>query len=435
MDEGASAGEKARALRQLAADTRLKADRIEAMASNWEAGQTGERRVADALRPLEGEHCHVLHDRLLSPGRSGTNLDHIAVSIAGTYLIDAKNWSGRFSGSPARLTKQVNGRTYSMNQELDKVRHLAEQMELTSSTVVEPVLCLAGDEAATFGEPAVVRGVFVVPVDRLAGWLTSRPRPAGVDDLRSRTVQIAATFPSATQPVLLSLPTPRHGNAVPATRATTATTPGHVTDPPPVVRSSPRRRRRFRPLVAFAVLLLAISPLGSRLVATGSTKAGNAFAHQLVRGFSSPVSAARVPPCIGVTDSVVANAVGHSVHRFQNGLHDTCTWGYATRFSALVPANVSITTGWMAKHGHPTTGASAKYLVAKHSETLVVPQFAPFPGSTVASTRITQPIAVTLAWSATQHEPANVKQALVKLAAEVAKHLPTGPGSSTITPR
>jgi hypothetical protein len=46
----------------MAAEARSKADRIDAMASNWEAGEAGERRVAEALRPLEGAHCHVLHE-------------------------------------------------------------------------------------------------------------------------------------------------------------------------------------------------------------------------------------------------------------------------------------------------------------------------------------------------------------------------------------
>lgn len=437
IDEGGSAGEKARALRQLAADARLKAERMDAMAMNWEAGATGERRVADALRPLEGEHCHVLHDRLLNPGRSRTNLDHVVVSVAGNYLIDAKNWSGHVTASSAGLTKRVNGRTYSMNQEVDKVRHLAEQMELSASTVIEPVLCLAGAESAIFGEPTQVRGVFVVPVDRLAGWLTSRPRPAGADDLRSRTVRIAASFPSATQPTFLSIPPPcpRPGNAGPVHRATTTSAPGRAKGRTPVLRAPSSRVRRLKALFAFALLLLLITPFGMRLALAGSSKAADALAHHLARGLPSPASAVWTPPCTGIADSVVANAAGHPVHRYLNGAHDTCTWGYLPHPTGPTPSNILIATGWNAKYGHPGSGTKATYLSVKTSETLVVPQFASVPGSTVATTRITQPIAVTISWSATQREPSNVKQALAKLAAEAAKHLPTGPGSTTITRR
>lgn len=82
MYEGGSAGKRAQALRKVAAERRAAADRAEAMASQWEAGELGEGRVAEALRPLEGENCHVLHDRLLNPGRSRVNLDHIVVCVA-----------------------------------------------------------------------------------------------------------------------------------------------------------------------------------------------------------------------------------------------------------------------------------------------------------------------------------------------------------------
>ena len=82
---------------------------MDAMASNWQPGEAGERRVADALRPLEGTHCHVLHDRLLDPGRSRVNLDHIVVSVAGNYLINAKNWSGDISGSLDDVMRKADG--------------------------------------------------------------------------------------------------------------------------------------------------------------------------------------------------------------------------------------------------------------------------------------------------------------------------------------
>jgi hypothetical protein len=436
VDEGGSAGEKARALRHTAAEYRLKAERIDVMASKYESGEVGERRVADVLRPLEGAHCHVLYDRLLNPGQSRVNLDHIVVSVAGAYLIDAKNWSGQVTASPAGLNKTVNGRTRSMNQQADKVRHMAEKMELATSTVIEPVICLAGDQAATFGEPIQVRGVFVVPVDRLADWLTSRPRPTGTNDLRRQTVKFAATFPSATQPAFLAIPPRRpHRRATsPDRRATITRTGGRRKQRPPVRPAGSRRARMLKRLLALAALLLMM-PLVITFVIVGSTVAGKALAHHIAAGLPTPTTTNWTPPCTGVTDGIVAKADAHTVYRYQNGSGDTCTWGYVPRPGSLAPGNIKIATGWTAKYGYSGIGPTAKYLHTATSETLVVPQFAAVPGSNVPAARITQPIAVTVSWSGTQREPAHVKQAVTTLAGETAKHMPTGPGSSTITYR
>ena len=51
----------------------------------------------------------VLHDRLLFPGRSESNLDHVLVGPAGVVLIDAKNWSGNLSEWEGGLFKHQHG--------------------------------------------------------------------------------------------------------------------------------------------------------------------------------------------------------------------------------------------------------------------------------------------------------------------------------------
>jgi hypothetical protein len=432
--EGGSAGEKARALRQMAAEARSKADRIDAMASNWEAGEAGERRVAEALRPLVGAHCHVLHDRLLDPGRSRVNLDHIVVSVAGTYLIDAKNWSGHVTGSPAGITLTAAGRTRSMNDLVDKVRHMAEQMELTATTVIEPMLCLAGDEAALFGEAQAIRGVFIVPVDRLADWLISRPRPAVSADLRSRTIKIAATFPSATQPALLSMPRRKRGGANGTVPRSAISAPRTRASGKPTGRRR-RAERAAKPVLALAALLLMISPFGMRLIIAGSSLASRTLVHQITSARPNSASTPWTPPCTGVSDAVVAKAVGHPAHSYQNGLHDTCTWTYSTHATGLDTTTITITTGWGAKYGYPNIRTTAAYIHATNSETLVVPQFAAVPGSSAPALRTTQPIAITVSWPGAEREPAGTKQAVTLLASETAAHLPQGPGSTSLTHR
>lgn len=63
---------------------------------------------------------------------------------------------------------------------------MAEAMESLSSCVVDPVLCLSGRNAHAFGADRLIRGVHVLPVDRIANWLAGRER----------------TQPDATVPVL-----------------------------------------------------------------------------------------------------------------------------------------------------------------------------------------------------------------------------------------
>lgn len=58
----------------------------------WREGAVGERAVARRLDQLADRGVEVLHDRRI-PGRKA-NIDHIAVSSSGVYVIDAKNYTG-----------------------------------------------------------------------------------------------------------------------------------------------------------------------------------------------------------------------------------------------------------------------------------------------------------------------------------------------------
>lgn len=93
MTRGGSAADRAAELRALAASSRDQVADLERQANAWEAGAAGERIVAEHLDTLPSGF-HVLHDRLLNPGKSKANLDHIVISPGGIYLIDAKNWAG-----------------------------------------------------------------------------------------------------------------------------------------------------------------------------------------------------------------------------------------------------------------------------------------------------------------------------------------------------
>lgn len=59
----------------------------------WATGATGEERLGARLNELAGDELRVLHDRKI-PG-SNANIDHLAVTPNGVFVIDAKRYSGR----------------------------------------------------------------------------------------------------------------------------------------------------------------------------------------------------------------------------------------------------------------------------------------------------------------------------------------------------
>jgi len=448
---GDSAGNRAQALRKLAAEARLKADRMESMAAQWEAGVVGERRVAAALEPLAGEHCRLLHDRLLHPGRSRVNLDHIVISVAGTYLIDAKNFSGEVTVQQGSLRQRISGgSSRRLDDKLDKVRRMAEQMESSTSCVVDPVLCLAGEGSAAFGAPVVVRGVFVVPVEQLAQWLLSRPRTPAPVDLRSLAVRLAASFPSATEPAFLAI-TPRAaghrrapgaplraGRRQPAGPAPRASRASRASRTPRTPRASTPRAtaaRALAALAALAVLLVAMTIAGQHLVRAGGKAAGSFLATQAGRGAPSPTPGRWIAPCTAVSDAAVAAAVGHPVYRYLDGVSDSCSWGFTPRPNAAAVGSIRLITGWNAKYGGYPVGASARYSQNATSQVLTVPQLKAVPDSAVPPALITQPIAVVISWRSSPVSSDRARQAVTVLAGEVAKHLPIGPAATTITRR
>ncbi len=74
----------------------------------WDTGAVGEERLGHRLNELASATLRVLHDRRI-PG-SRANIDHIAVTQTGVYVIDAKKYRGRprlkVEGGPLRPRKE-----------------------------------------------------------------------------------------------------------------------------------------------------------------------------------------------------------------------------------------------------------------------------------------------------------------------------------------
>lgn len=67
----------------------------------WDVGAVGEEMLGTRLTDYASDALLVLHDRRI-PG-SRANIDHLAVTPAGVFVIDAKKYKGRASRLRARL--------------------------------------------------------------------------------------------------------------------------------------------------------------------------------------------------------------------------------------------------------------------------------------------------------------------------------------------
>jgi hypothetical protein len=59
----------------------------------WDVGAAGEERLGQGLDRLGSETVRLLHDRRIPKSRA--NIDHLAVTASGVYVIDAKKYRGR----------------------------------------------------------------------------------------------------------------------------------------------------------------------------------------------------------------------------------------------------------------------------------------------------------------------------------------------------
>ena len=146
----------------------------------WAQGAAGERAVAARLDALSGDQVLALHDRRLrrpDGTLSRANIDHIAVTGTGVWVIDAKTHQGalevrRTGGifSPRTESLYINGRdrtslVHGLLKQVDAVRR-----ELDSAHVAVPVrgaLCFVGTELPWFGNSSIV-GVPLVGLRGLA---------------------------------------------------------------------------------------------------------------------------------------------------------------------------------------------------------------------------------------------------------------------------
>jgi hypothetical protein len=184
----------------------------------WGKGAHGERIVGAALDEVSAElPVSVLHDRRMP--RSRANIDHVAVSPAGVFTIDAKHYAGRLEVRGRGRELWIAGRNRSKLLEqafrqTDVVRQALSAAGL-DGVPVTPVLCFVGTQVSRLFPPNQAAGVLLTSPRKLGAILTEGEDPIGVE-LRSRITEVLER----------ALPPADTGGQASQQAATQATTPG-----------------------------------------------------------------------------------------------------------------------------------------------------------------------------------------------------------------
>jgi hypothetical protein len=166
---------------------------------SWDRGAIGEERLGARLDALASDGLAVLHDRRI-PG-SNANIDHIAITRGGIWVIDAKRYKGRpeltIEGGILRprvekllvgrldCTKLVDG----VLKQVDVVRDLVGDVPVTGA------LCFIEAGWPLIGGAFSTRGVHVLWPKRLAKALVDET--VGDVDVAAMRESVASRFKSA----------------------------------------------------------------------------------------------------------------------------------------------------------------------------------------------------------------------------------------------
>ena len=165
----------------------------------WQRGAVGEERLGQLLDSIAGDDVAVLHDRRIP--RSRANIDHLAVTTAGVWVIDAKRYKGRptlrVEGGilRPRVEKLLVGR-----RDCTKlVDGVLRQVELVSAVVgdvpVTGALCFVDADWPLIGGDFKISGVQVLWPRRLTKRLSEGE--AGEVDVAAVHASLGQAFPAA----------------------------------------------------------------------------------------------------------------------------------------------------------------------------------------------------------------------------------------------
>lgn len=411
---------RAEELRAQAAQAREDAAALEAQAGAWEAGAAGERIVADELAALPSGF-HVLHDRLLNPGKSQANLDHLVISEAGVFFIDAKLWAGNitaYEGGLWQHTHAPGGQSTSKpkNAELDKIAGMSASMAKHLNGPVTPVLALANKRTRGF-DTVTLRGVHVMPAGALTSWLTAQPAIVAKPDVEGLRLKVDLAFPPAGDGI-------RDDYQYTTLPGMLSGTSGLTEARPPVnafVHHYPLRRILAAGLIG---LLLIVGYKNAKPLLTDFGIITPAYT--LLDGTPAPTRA-----CDAITAADIQQVTGRTAYPDPTTTGTVCNW-YLTPPQGVAVADITITTGRPVHYS--TSRLSAPQASAVSGTALYeAPQHRHVPGAKATPDQVTQPFTITYRYTGTTTTAAaQAKRVVTRLATLFADRLPQGDGADRI---
>lgn len=145
----------------------------------WDTGAIGEERLGTALNELSSNTIRVLHDRRI-PGKR-TNIDHLAITPTGVYVIDAKRYRGKrptLKIEGGILRPRVEKLMVGSRDQTKLVDGVLRQVEAVRTVIddevpVTGVLCFIEADWPLIGGSFATRGVDVLWPKRLRGKLSA----------------------------------------------------------------------------------------------------------------------------------------------------------------------------------------------------------------------------------------------------------------------
>lgn len=170
--------------------------------SAWDTGAVGEELLGRRLNGLSSDRLRVLHDRLI-PGTRAANIDHLAVTPTGIYVIDAKKYKGRpHLKVEGGLIRPRTERLLVGRRDCTKlVDGVLKQVDVVAGVVdtdvpVHAVLCFVKAEWPPIGGTFTTRGVDVLWPGKLRAILKA-DGPITDERIESIHRTLAATLRSA----------------------------------------------------------------------------------------------------------------------------------------------------------------------------------------------------------------------------------------------
>jgi hypothetical protein len=167
----------------------------------WETGARGEEKLGTGLNQLASEGVRVLHDRRMPKSRA--NIDHLAVTQTGVYVVDAKKYTGRphLKVEGGLLRPRVERLLVGGRDCTKLVDGVINQVEVVRGVVgdgvpVHGILCFVEADWPLIGGAFATRGVEILWPRRLYSRLKSDGEVPS-ETLSDLTRHLAAVLPPA----------------------------------------------------------------------------------------------------------------------------------------------------------------------------------------------------------------------------------------------